>query len=116
MSERLGVGFVGGGFNTRFHIQGFVGIRDANVLGVWSPNREHAESAAALARELDVGACKAYGSIADMVADPAIDAIWICGPNHARIENVREIGTPIQRRRGTLKGLAAEKPLARNID
>ena len=26
-----------------------------------------------------------------MVADPAIDAIWLCGPNHARIENVEEI-------------------------
>ena len=116
MSDRLGVGFVGGGFNTRFHIQGFVGIRDANVLGVWSPHREHAESAAALARELDVGACKAYDSIGDMVADPAIDAIWISGPNHARIENVREIVTAIESGRGTLKGLACEKPLARNLD
>ena len=26
-----------------------------------------------------------------MVADPAIDAIWLCGPNQARIENVYEV-------------------------
>jgi predicted dehydrogenase len=115
MSKRLGVGFVGSGFNTRFHIQAFPGIRDADVLGVWSPTRERAESAAALARELDVGACKAYRSITDMVADPAIDAIWLSGPNQARVENVEEIVHAIERGRGTLAGLACEKPLARNV-
>jgi len=115
MSRRLGVGFVGSGFNTRFHIQAFRAIRDADVLGVWSPNRERAESAAALARELDVGECKAYASIADMVADPAIEAIWLSGPNQARIENVEEIVAAIASGKGTLRGLACEKPLARNV-
>jgi predicted dehydrogenase len=112
---RLGVGFVGSGFNTRFHIQAWRGVRDADVLGVWSPNARHAGEAAALARELDVGAAKPYKTIADMVADPAIDAIWLCGPNHARIENVEEIVDTIRRGRGVLKGLACEKPLARNV-
>ena len=115
MSRRLGVGFVGSGFNTRFHIQAFRGVRDADVLGVWSPSREHAESAAALARELDVGDAKAYGSITDMVADPAIDAIWLSGPNQARVDNVREIVDAIRTGKGTLRGLACEKPLARNV-
>jgi predicted dehydrogenase len=115
MSKRLGIGFVGSGFNTRFHIQAFRGIRDADVLGVWSPGRERAESAAALARELDVGECKAYGSITEMVADPAIEAIWLSGPNQARIENVEEIVAAIASGKGTLKGLACEKPLARNV-
>jgi predicted dehydrogenase len=114
-SKRLGIGFVGSGFNTRFHIQGFRAIREADVLGVWSPSRERAESAAALARELDVGECKAYATIADMVADPAIQAIWLSGPNHARIENVEEIVAAIASGKGTLKGLACEKPLARNV-
>src|SRR3954467_2477597 len=112
---RLGVGFVGSGFNTRFHIQGFTGVRDADVLGVWSPNRKRAEEAAAIARKLDVGECKAYKSIADMVADPAIDAIWLSGPNHARVENVEEIVDAIVRGKGQLAGLASEKPLARNV-
>ena len=75
MTERLGIGFVGGGFNTRFHIQGFTSIRDADVRGVWSPERDKAEGAAALARELEVGDCRAYDSIEAMVADPAIDAL-----------------------------------------
>ena len=115
MTARLGVGFVGSGFNTRFHIQAFRGVRDADVLGVWSPLREHAESAAALARELDVGNAKAYGSITEMVADPFIDAIWLSGPNQARIENVEEIVNAISAGKGTLRGLACEKPLARNV-
>ncbi len=115
MSKRLGVGFVGSGFNTRFHIQAFRGIRDADVLGVWSPSRERAEATAAFAREHDVGECKAYGSITEMIADPAIEAIWLSGPNQARIENVEEIVAAIQSGKGTLKGLACEKPLARNV-
>ena len=116
MTQRLGVGFVGGGFITRFHVQSFVGVREADVRGVWSPQRESAEQVARLARDLDVGDCRAYGSIADMVADPAIDALWICGPNHARIENVEEVVRAIESGRGTLRGLACEKPLARNLD
>ena len=114
-SQRLGVGFIGSGFNARFHMQAFRGVRDADILGVWSPNKKNAASAAQLSRSLDVGAAKAYGSIADMVADPAIDAIWLTGPNHARIENVEEIVHTIERGRGSLKGIACEKPLARNV-
>lgn len=115
MTPPLGVGFVGSGFNTRFHIQAWNGVRDADVRGVWSPNARRAGEAAALARSLDVGEAKTYKSIAAMVADPAIDAIWLCGPNHARIENVEEIVATIRSGKGTLKGIACEKPLARNV-
>ncbi|HEX7981713.1 MAG TPA: Gfo/Idh/MocA family oxidoreductase [Gemmatimonadaceae bacterium] len=116
MTKRLGIGFVGGGFITRFHVQSFVGVRDADILGCWSPRRESAERVAKLARDLDVGACKAYGSITEMVADPAIQALWICGPNHARIENIEEIVSAIESGKGTLLGIACEKPLARNLE
>jgi predicted dehydrogenase len=112
---RLGVGFIGSGFNARFHMQGFRAVRDADVLGVWSPNKKNAASAAELARTLDVGAAKAYASITEMIADPAIDAIWLTGPNQARIENVEEIVDAIERGKGTLAGVACEKPLARNV-
>lgn len=112
---RLGVGFIGSGFNARFHMLGWKGVRDADILGVWSPNAKNAASAARYARELDVGAAKAYKSITDMVADPAIDAIWINGPNQARIENVEEIVHAITSGKGTLKGIACEKPLGRNV-
>jgi predicted dehydrogenase len=113
--SRLGVGFIGSGFNARFHMLSWPGVRDADVLGVWRPNRANADSAAAYARSLDIGQARAYRSIAEMVADPAIDAIWLCGPNHARIENVEELTDTILRGKGELRGLACEKPLARNV-
>ena len=113
--KRLGVGFVGSGFNARFHLQGFVAVRDADVRGVWSPNERHAAEAAALARKLDVGQAKAHRSIAEMVADPAIDALWLCGPNHVRVANVEEIVDALRGGKGELKGIACEKPLARNV-
>jgi len=113
--RRLGIGFIGSGFNARFHMQAFRGVRDADVLGVWSPNKKNAASAAEYARQLDVGAAKPFASIAEMVADPAIDAIWLTGPNHARVENVEEIVDTIDRGNGSLIGIACEKPLARNV-
>jgi len=114
-AARLGIGFVGSGFNARFHLQGFQAVRDADVLGVWSPNTQHAESMAALSRSLDVGQAKPFKSIAEMVADSAIDALWLCGPNFARIENVQEICDAVTRGKGKLTGIACEKPLARNV-
>jgi predicted dehydrogenase len=115
LKTRLGVGFVGSGFNTRFHMLAFTGVRDADVLGVWSPNARRAADTAGFARGLDVGPTRSYPSIAEMVADPAIDAIWLCGPNNARIANVEEVVDTIRRGKGALKGIACEKPLARNV-
>jgi predicted dehydrogenase len=112
--KTLGVGFIGSGFITRFHIRSWVGVRDADVRGVWSPNRARAEEAAGLARSLGVGECRAFGSIEEMVQAPEIDAIWLCGPNHARIENVERIEEAVSRG-GKLVGIACEKPLARNV-
>ncbi|PYS49923.1 MAG: dehydrogenase [Acidobacteria bacterium] len=113
--DRLGIGIIGSGFNARFHLQAFVGVRGADVRGIWSPNATNAEEAGRLACSLDVGEPKIYRSITDMTADPVIEAIWLCGPNHARVENVEEIVSAIERGQGSLQGLACEKPLARNV-
>ena len=113
--RRLGIGFVGAGFNARFHFQALQGVRDADVLGVWDPDRSRAADAAALARRLDVGHATPYASITEMVDDPAIDAIWLTAPNFARLENVEEITSAVQRGRATLAGIACEKPLGRNV-
>jgi predicted dehydrogenase len=113
--NRLGAGFIGSGFITRFHIQSWVGVRDADVRGVWSPNLKHAEEAAALARSLRVGQARAFGSIEEMVAAPEIDCIWLCGPNHTRLDNMERIVLAIESGKGKLVGIACEKPLARNV-
>src|SRR5262245_32797854 len=114
MSRRLGVGFVGSGFITRFHVQSWLAVRDADVRGIWSPNRAHAEDTAAFARKLRVGEAKAFTSLTEMAKAPEIDAIWICGPNHKRIENMEEI-VAARAAGAELVGIACEKPLARNV-
>ena len=113
MTRRLGVGFIGSGFMTRFHIRSWQAVRDGDVRGVWSPNPAHAGEAAALARELGVGEAVAFPTLEAMVEDPSIDCIWICGPNHTRIDNMARIVAALGRG-ATLVGVACEKPLGRN--
>jgi predicted dehydrogenase len=98
----------------RFHIQSLVAVRDCHVAGIASPTRAHAESAAALANELGVGEPGVFGSLAEMVADPNVDAIWICSPNDTRVAVVEEIVDAVKGG-AELVGVACEKPLARNV-
>jgi predicted dehydrogenase len=113
LTRRLGVGFIGSGFITRFHIRSWEAVRDADVRGVWSPNRTHSEEAAELAGALRVGDARAFDSIEAMVNDDNIDAIWICGPNFARIDNMSRIVSAMKGG-AELRAVACEKPLARN--
>jgi predicted dehydrogenase len=113
-NTRLGVGIVGGGFVARFHIRSWVGVRDSDILGVVTRPDGTGEEAAALANDLGVGPTQAFNSITEMVADPHIDAVWICAPNFTRIEVMEEIAHAIESGKGELKGVACEKPLGRN--
>ncbi len=111
----LGVGFVGGGFVAQFHIRSWVGVRDADINGVVAKTAAEAEQAAALVRTLKLGEGKIYHSVTEMVADPAIDAIWICAPNFTRVEIMEEIAAAVLSGKGQLIGVACEKPLGRNV-
>ena len=115
-SKRLGIGFIGGGFITRFHIKSLISVRDVDVIGVMSRTKSSAEESAALARTVGVGAqAKAYDTITHMVADPNIDALWVCSPNFARVETFEEIASAISTGKGELIGVSCEKPLGRNV-
>lgn len=119
MSTPLRIGFIGGGFITRFHIQSLIEVRDVEVAGVASRTKSSAEEAAALARELEVGPrARAYDSDADLAADPTVDAIWLCAPNHVRVTAMRAIRDGARRRPAgaPLRGIAIEKPLARTLE
>jgi len=115
VKKRLGVGFVGGGFITNFHIRSWVGVRDADVLGIVDPRENIASETAGVARKLGVGDAKPYKSVTDMVADPDIDAIWIGAPNYTRLEIMEEIVGAIESGKGELIGVCCEKPLGRNV-
>ncbi len=112
--KSLGIGIVGGGFIARFHIRSWVGVRDADILGVVGKD-DTAEEAASLARELNVGEARSYPSITEMIANPNIDALWICAPNFTRIEVMEEIVHALESGKGELIGIACEKPLGRNV-
>jgi predicted dehydrogenase len=115
MSNKLGVGFIGSGFVAKFHLQAWRGVRDADVLGVYSPNPEHAAATAALARDLRVGNARPFNSIEEMIASPEIDCLWLCGPNHQRLQNMQAVCDALDAGKGKLIAIACEKPLARNV-
>ncbi len=114
-AQRLGIGFVGGGFISRFHIQSLIGVRDVDVYGVCSKTKASAESTAVVAQNFGIGEAQVYDSVTDMVADPKIDALWICSPNFTRTEVMEEIVHALETGKGELTGVACEKPLGRNV-
>jgi predicted dehydrogenase len=61
--RRLGVGFIGSGFITKFHLRSWVGVRDADVRGIWSPTLENRKEDAQYARDHRVGDAEAFDSI-----------------------------------------------------
>lgn len=115
MKKRLGIGFIGSGFITKFHIRSFLAVRDADILGVWSPNHAHANEAAALAREIGVGEAQGYDSLEALVNAPGIEALWMCGPNFARVENIEKLAAAMAKNPGKIRAVACEKPLGRNV-
>ena len=114
-TNRIGIGFIGGGFITRFHIKSLIGVRDCDVIGVMSKTRSSAEESCAISQALGVGEAKPYNSVTEMVSDPAINALWICAPNFTRLEIMEEIVNAIESGKGELIGIACEKPLGRNV-
>lgn len=111
----LSIGFVGAGFNTNFHLQALTEVRDCVVTGVASRTKASAERSAELARELGLGNARAYDTVAEMAADPAIDAVWVNSPNDSRVAVFEAIAAGNAKRATPLKGVACEKPLARNL-
>lgn len=50
--ERLGVGIIGGGFIGMFHIRSWIGVRNADILGIFYKNEQTAENAAAAVKTI----------------------------------------------------------------
>lgn len=114
-SQPLRIGFVGSGFIARFHLQSFHGVRNAVIAGVYSPTAEHREALANSANAEGLGPCRAFASLEDMVNSGDVDAIWIMGPNDTRLPHMRVLAEAVQRG-ARLRGVACEKPLARNLE
>lgn len=114
-NARLGVGFVGSGFVAGFHVRGWPAIRDADITGVYSRNPATARELADTCRRLEVGDPGTFDDLRAMVRDPAVEALWITTPNHVRVEQIEAICAEVAAGRAQLRGVAVEKPLARNL-
>jgi predicted dehydrogenase len=110
----LRIGLLGSGFIANFHLQALLGVRDAQVGGVFSPTRDHREALADTANGMGLGPCKASGSLEELVASEEVDAVWILGPNDTRLDHMRAISRAVEGG-ASLLGVACEKPLARNL-
>lgn len=116
MTQRLGVGFVGAGFVVDlFHSRTWLGVRDADITAVMSQTGSRAERVAETCRETGVGDPTVHRELAELVRDPAVDAVWVAVPNDARVATVETICDEVRSGRADLVGIAIEKPLARTV-
>ncbi|MFD9897730.1 Gfo/Idh/MocA family protein [Mesorhizobium sp. NPDC059025] len=113
--ERLRVGFVGTGFIAQFHLKSLVGVRNVDVVGVYSRSNEKREHFVKLARELGLGVCKNHDSLESLLGDPTLDAVWILSPNYTRLDVMRTLNAESKAGRSRVFAVACEKPLARTV-
>jgi predicted dehydrogenase len=110
----LRIGLLGSGFIANFHLQALLGVRHAEVGGVFSPTPANRETLANMANGMGLGPCKACRSVEELVASEEVDAVWILGPNDTRLDHMRAISRAVEGG-ASLLGVACEKPLARNL-
>jgi predicted dehydrogenase len=116
--SQFGIGFVGAGFITReSHVPSVGYIPGASVAGIANPTRSRAEDLAATCREHGWGDPSVYDEtqVAELVADPDVDGLWVTSPNHTRVDVVEQAVDAVADG-ADLAGVALEKPVARNVD
>lgn len=104
------LGIIGAGFISRFHAKALKYVRGVDLAGVYS--LKSGPSLAALAKELGVGDCTVYDSIADLCNN--VDAVCIFTPNYTRVEVMRAVVDAVKAG-APLKGIIIEKPLGRTV-
>ena len=112
--KTLRIGMIGAGFIARFHLEAFVGVRNCAITGVYSPTKESRTALAARANELGLGPCTAHGSLDKLIKAKDVDALWILSPNDTRVATMQAIHKAVKGGK-RLRGVACEKPLARNL-
>ena len=102
MSKKLRTGIIGMGYIGESHIEAVRRIGLCELAAVADTNFELAK------RKADMyGIEKCYGSVDELLADPDIDVVHNCTPNHLHLEINRRIIA-------SGKHLISEKPLTKN--
>jgi predicted dehydrogenase len=116
-SESFGIGFVSAGFITSESHAPSVGyLPNVHVAGIQNRTRSSAADLADTCREEGWGDPSVYGedAVADLVADPAVNGLWVTSPNFTRVDVV-EAAVEAVEDGADLQGIALEKPVARNL-
>src|SRR4029077_4899786 len=106
---------IGTGFMARSPLQAMVGVRDAVIAGVFSPDQGRREEFCRRVDAAGVGPCRSFASVEELAGSDDIDAVWVVGPNDQRVAHVRAIAAAAGARRRPLLGVACEKPLGRTL-
>jgi predicted dehydrogenase len=85
-AETIGYGIVGCGMMGQEHIRNIALVPGAHVVAIYEPDPGMRAQSAKLAP----GACM-VGSIAELLATPAVDCILIASPNHLHVGQLEEI-------------------------
>jgi predicted dehydrogenase len=109
-SRSLKYGFVGAGFNAKFHLAAIRQLRGIEVAGVTSV--AGAPEFAKLAADWGLGETAVFDSVGEMARH--VDCVAVCAPNYARIAIVEAIADAVKAG-AALKGVICEKPLGRNV-
>ncbi len=104
------LGIIGAGFISRFHTKALKSVRGVDLAGVYS--LKNGPELSALARELGVGDCTVYNSVAELCNN--VDAVCIFTPNFARVETMVAVVEAVKAG-APLKGIIIEKPLGRTV-
>jgi len=108
-SEKLGVGFIGGGGIANSHLGAMLGQADCRVLAVADPKKAARDSfAARINKHYGNTDAKTYVDFRELLARPDIDAVLICTP-----DNWHALQTIHAARAG--KHIYSEKPFAKTV-
>jgi len=106
----LKYGFVGAGFNAKFHLAALRQVRGIKVAGVMAVGG--APEFAAMAREWGLGDTEVYPTVGELAKH--VDVVAVCAPNYVRVPIVEAIVDAVKGG-AELKGVICEKPLGRNV-
>ena len=108
--EPLRYGIIGGGFVAGFHLRALESVRGVEVAGITARTPPHA--LAESARERGLGDARVFPSVRELAHE--VDVVLIGNANSCRVEVMEELARAT-REGAALRGIACEKPLARNL-
>ena len=81
-SRKIQLGHIGVGGQGTNNLRNFLGVPGAASVAICDPFQERREKAAKFVQEQQGHAPKLYGDFRELLAEPAIDAVVICTPDH----------------------------------